>query len=68
MLTDSGNLSHDDIPQWWNLTQLPKEDPKNHVTHPMSSADISIKFTKIPQEMFYISRNTDTDLILIHSF
>ena len=38
----------------------------NHVTHPLSSADISIFLTEISK--FTVSRNTDTDSIYIHNF
>ena len=48
---------------------LPTENSKkylNHVTHPLSSADISIFSPEIAN--FAISRNTDTDFILVHYF
>ena len=38
----------------------------NHVTHPMSSADINIFHRKSAN--FAISRNTEIDCILIHNF
>ena len=38
----------------------------NHVTHPLNSADISIFHQKSAN--YVISRNTDTDDILVHSF
>ena len=47
---------------------LPKEDTKklNHVTEPLSSADISIFSRKSAN--FALSKNTDTDYILVHNF
>ena len=38
----------------------------NHVTYPLSCADISIFSWKSAN--FVLSRNTDTDCILIHNF
>ena len=38
----------------------------NHVTHPLSSADISIFLPD--SENYAISRNTDRDCILMHNF
>ena len=38
----------------------------NHVTHPLSSADISIFHWK--SVYFAVSRNTDIDSILMHNF
>ena len=59
------------ILQWWNLAQLyltQRRSKKymNHVTHPLSSADISIFHRKSAN--FAISRNADIDCILIHNF
>ena len=38
----------------------------NHVTHPLTSADISIFYRKSAN--FVTSRNTDIDFILVHNF
>ena len=48
------------------LTQRRSKKYMNHVTHPLSSADISIFQRKSAN--FAISRNTDIDCILIHDF
>ena len=57
--------------QWWNLAELyltlsRSKKYMNHVTHSPSFADISIFSTKPAN--FAISRNTDIDCMLIHSF
>ena len=54
------------ILQWWNLEQSyltyrRSKNYMNHVTHPWSSADISIFYRKSAN--FAISRNTDIDSI-----
>ena len=59
------------ILQWWNLAQLyltQRRSKKymNHVTYPLSSADISIFHQKSAN--FPISRNTEIDCVLIHYF
>ena len=59
------------ILQWWNLAQLyltQRRSKKymNHVTYPLSSADISIFHQKSTN--FPISGNTKIDCILIHYF
>ena len=48
------------------LTQKRFKKYINHVTHPLSSADISIFHRKSAN--FVISRNTDIGCILIHNF
>ena len=58
------------ILRWWNLAQLyltQRRSKKymNHVTHALSSADISIFHRKSAN--FAISRNTDIDCILIYN-
>ena len=58
------------ILQWWNLAQLyltlsRSKKYKNHVTHTLRSADISIFHQK--SATFVISRNSDRDCILIHN-
>ena len=58
------------ILQWWNLAVIPylKKIQKiyDHVTPPLSSADISIFYRKSVN--FVISRTTDIDCILIYNF
>ena len=59
------------IQQRWNLAQFYLDQRRskqytNHVTHPLSYADISIFYRKSAN--FAISRNTDMDCILIHNF
>ena len=64
------NLSHiSSNDETWHIYTLPKEDPKkymNHVTHPLSSAEISIFYRKSAN--FAVSKNTDIDCNLIHNF
>ena len=48
------------------IPHLKKIQKMYHVAHPLSSADISIFHGK--KANFLISRNTDTDCILIHNF
>ena len=57
--------------KWWNLAQLHLSQRRskkymNHVTHPLSSVDISIFSPGISK--FCVSRNADIDSILMHNF
>ena len=49
----------------WHTYTLPREDPKtrNHMTHPLSSADISIFQQK--SATFVILRNIDKDFYFL---
>ena len=48
------------------LTEESPKNLKNHVTHPLSSADISIFSPEIAS--FAISRNKDIDCISVRNF
>ena len=66
-----GGKSVTNILQWWSLAQsyCTERRPKkymNHVTHPLSSAEISIFHQKSAN--FAISRNTNIDCFSIFTF
>ena len=57
------------ILQWWNLVLLyltwkVSKKYKNHVSHPLSSTDISIFSLKI--SIFYYIKNADLDILHMH--